>query len=283
MKTYLDCIPCFLQQALRAGRLSGLDNTSIKRLLNEVSMLIPSIPMDNTPPETGALIYKKINEIVGNNDPFAEVKERNINHAKQLYPELRQKIDSSNDRLLTAIRIAVAGNVIDLGASDHFDIEADLAEILVKDFAVFDYGKFKESLKNAENILYIGDNAGETVFDKLLIEELADTGKKHITFAVREIPIINDVTVKEANWVGMHEVSEVISSGTTAPGTILSLCTNDFIDRFEKADMIISKGQGNYEGLSEVDRSVFFLLKAKCPVLASNIGVEKGDIILKVL
>jgi len=277
MKTYLDCLPCFLNQALRAGRIATNDETKIKKLLDEVGAMIKEIPMENTPPETGAIIYQKISEITGNFDPYKAMKEKNIAHALHLYPELKEKVEKSDDRLLTAIRLAVAGNVIDLGVDKEFDIVEDVEKILHQEFAVFDYEFFKQDLQKANEILYIGDNSGEAVFDKILIEELG----KPVTFVVREIPIINDITSNEAKQIGIDKIAKIISSGTTAPGTILELCNQNFIQKFNDADLIISKGQGNYEGLSGVKRSVFFLLKAKCPVIARNVGVRENDIILK--
>ncbi len=266
-----------MNQALRAGRIATNDEHKIKKLLDEVGKLIQEIPMENTPPETGALIYKKVSEITGNDDPYKEIKEKNIEHALHLYPNLTQKVRESEDSLLTAIRLAVAGNVIDLGVDKEFNIVEDIEIILHQEFAVFDYELFKQELNKANEILYIGDNSGEAVFDKILIEELG----KPVTFVVREIPVINDITFKEAKQIGIDKIAKVISSGTTAPGTILKSCNKEFLEKFKNADMIISKGQGNYEGLSGIDRSIFFLLKAKCPVIAGNIGVKENDIILK--
>lgn len=277
MKTYLDCLPCFMNQALRGGRIATGDEKKIKKLLGEVGMLIQKIPMDNTPPETGEIIYKKISEITGNYDPYKKIKEKNIKHAQFLYTGLKQEVKKSENRLLTAVRLAVAGNVIDLGVGKEFNIEKSINKILHQNFAVFDYDMFKRELKAAKEIIYIGDNSGEAVFDKILIEEIG----KPVTFVVREIPVINDITIKEAKKIGIDKIAKIISSGTTAPGTILKLCNKEFIEKFKNADMIISKGQGNYEGLSGVNRSVFFLLIAKCPVIARNIGVKEDDIILK--
>ena len=266
-----------MNQALRTGRIATNDEQKIKKLLDEVGKLIHKIPMENTPPETGAIIYKKVSEITNNFDPYKTIKEKNIEHALHLYPELKQKVKNSDDSLLTAIRLAVAGNVIDLGVNKEFNIVEDIETILHQEFAIFDYDSFKQELNKAKEILYIGDNSGEAVFDKILIEELG----KPVTFVVREIPVINDVTNKEAKRIGIDKVAKVISSGTTAPGTILNFCNNEFIEMFNNADMVISKGQGNYEGLSGINRSIFFLLKAKCPVIAKNIDVKENDIILK--
>ncbi len=277
MKTYLECLPCFMNQALRTGRIATNDEHKIKKILDEVGMMIQKIPMENTPPETGEIIYRKISKITGNKDPYKNIKAKNISHALNLYHSLKEKVKKSDNRLLTAIRIAIAGNIIDLGVNKEFDMVNDVEKIMHQEFAICDYDFFRQELNKANEVLYIGDNAGEAVFDKILIEEL----RKPVTFVVREIPIINDITREEAEQIGIDKIAKVISSGTTAPGTILDLCNDNFIRKFENADMIISKGQGNYEGLSGIDRSIFFLLKVKCPVIARNIGVTENSIVLK--
>ena len=266
-----------MQQAFRGASIATGDDKKIKEVLNVVGEMIKSIPMENTPPETGNIIYQKISEITGVDDPYKKIKDDNIKEALSLYPELKKYIENSDDRLLAAIRIAIAGNVIDLGVNKEFNIVDDLKQILIQEFAVFDYEAFKNQLKNAKSVLYLGDNAGESVFDKLLIEELG----KPVIYAVREIPVINDCVIDDAVASGIDEVAEIISSGSTAPATILDLCNDQFLELFKNADLIISKGQGNYEGLSQVDRSVFFMLKAKCRVIARNLNVLEGDIVLK--
>ena len=279
MKTYLDCLPCFMSQALRAGRIATKDEKKIKALLDDVGCIIKDIPMDSTPPETGELIYQKVKEITGVEDPYKIIKEANITEALALYPKLKQIVKNSHNKLLTAIRIAIAGNVIDLGMDKEFNILEDVYKVLKQDFSIFDFEEFITQLEKAKSILYLGDNAGESVFDKILIEEMG----KPVTYVVRDIPVINDVTVEDAVSSGLDELTEIISSGTTAPGTILKLCNDDFLHRFNNADMIISKGQGNYEGLSNVNRSVFFLLIAKCYVIANDLKVKENDIVLKAI
>lgn len=277
MKTCLECIPCFMQQAYRTACIATSDETKIKEVLNSVGEMIKDIPMENTPPETGNIIYQKIREITQVDDPYQKIKKDHIQEALLLYPKLKELIQNSDDPLLTAIRIAIAGNVIDLGVNKKFNIVEDLNLILKQDFAILDYEAFKNQLQKARSILYLGDNAGESVFDKLLIEELG----LPVTYVVREIPVINDCVLQDAIDSGLDQVSEIISSGSTAPATILNLCNADFLNKFQTADLVISKGQGNYEGLSQVDRSVFFMLKAKCSVIAKNLNVVENDIVLK--
>lgn len=266
-----------MQQAYRTACIATSDETKIKEVLNSVGEMIKDIPMENTPPETGNIIYQKIREITQVDDPYQKIKKDHIQEALLLYPKLKELIQNSDDPLLTAIRIAIAGNVIDLGVNKKFNIVEDLNLILKQDFAILDYEAFKNQLQKARSILYLGDNAGESVFDKLLIEELG----LPVTYVVREIPVINDCVLQDAIDSGLDQVSEIISSGSTAPATILNLCNADFLNKFQTADLVISKGQGNYEGLSQVDRSVFFMLKAKCSVIAKNLNVVENDIVLK--
>lgn len=277
MKNYLDCFPCFLKQALRIGRIATEDEGKIKKLLDEVGMMLKDIPAENTPPESGMLIHQKVREIMGNSDPYREIKDETTQRALSMYHSLKKQVENSDDRLLTAIRVSVAGNVMDFGVTRNFDLEKDVAQILGMDFALFDYSEFVNCLDQADNVLFIGDNAGECVFDRILIEEM----NKPTVYVVRDIPVINDATYDDAVQAGIDRVATIMSSGTKAPGTVLKTCSGEFRALFNNSGFIISKGQGNYEGLSDENKPIFFLLKAKCHVIADDIGVEEGDIILK--
>jgi len=277
MKTYLDCLPCFVNQALRAGRLATNDEKKIKQILDETGDMLKELSMTATPAENGAKVYNKIREITGVYDSYKEIKKRSIEEAKKMYGYLKNEIEKSDTPLETAVRISIAGNIIDFGVNTKFDLKTDVEKILYQDFAYFDFESFSNQLKTAEQILYIGDNAGESVFDKLLIETI----NKKTIYAVREIPVINDSVMEDAINSDLNQVSTIISSGVKAPGTILNQCNDNFLEFFNSANVIISKGQGNYEGLSGVNRTIFFLLKAKCPVIAKHLNVEVGSIILK--
>jgi uncharacterized protein with ATP-grasp and redox domains len=277
MKTYLECIPCFFEQALRAGRAATDDEQVLKRLMDELGSKLNQLSLESTPPETGRLIYRMIRDITGNPDPFKALKETSTRQALKLYPSSKKTISETDDSLLTAIRLAIAGNVIDFGPNATYDIESAIDESLTKDFAIFDYPAFQKHLSRSNNVLYIGDNAGETVFDRLLIE----TMNKPTLYVVRDIPVINDATFEDAVQAGLDKVAEIISSGTDAPGTILRTCSDEFKQIMAEAEFIIAKGQGNYEALSGEIRPIFFLLKVKCDIIAEDIGVNNGDLILK--
>jgi len=280
MKTYLECLPCFMKQALNAGRIATKNEDLIKEILNRVGEHIRDIPLDNTPPETGGLVYKIVSDVTGIQDPYQKIKEKNIAHALEIYPELLKQVENICDekkRIELALRIAAAGNVIDLGVERKFDLKHDINDAIVSTFKIWDFDLFYDKLSSSENILFIGDNSGEAVFDMILIKQL----KAHVIFATRGFPVLNDITLKEAEMIGIHEYAEIISSGVKAPGAIIKNCNPRFKDIFYKADIVIAKGQGNYEALSNENREIFFLLKAKCPVIAKDAGVKVEDFIFE--
>jgi len=277
MKTYLDCIPCFFRQGLEAARMVTQDEVKQKKVLVKIAEVIPKFPLNSTPPEMGRIIHRIVRQLTESTDPYKEIKKHHNKTALKLYPELKERIAKAKDPLLLAIKVATAGNIIDLGANSNINIEDEIEKIFHQDFAIFDYARFKKILKEVDQILYIGDNAGEIVFDRLLIENF----KKKVTYVVRDKPIINDITMDDAIFCRMNEVAKVISSGCDAPGIILKDCSDEFLDHYKKAGLIISKGQGNYETLSDVQKPIFFLLKAKCPVIARELKCKVGDIVLK--
>jgi len=222
------------------------------------------------------VVYKSIYRVTKIKDPFKKVKKSCTRRLLDVYPEFKEKIKNSKDALYTALKFATLANAIDLGANPDFVLEEELRNFTIRDFDVCDYSEFKYALKRARNVLYIADNAGETVFDRLLIEEL----NRPVIYVVRENPIINDAIMEDALDAGLDKVAEIISSGCDAPGTILKLCSWKFRRIFARADLVISKGQGNYETLSNCRRQIFFLLKLKCPVIARDMGFPTGSVVL---
>lgn len=282
MKTYLDCIPCVLRQALEASRLSTDDEKVQREVLDKVMLFLIEADQNLTPPHIARHIFKIIRDTANCEDPYCEIKIKYNNIALKMYSNLKKTIKESSDEILTAVRMAIAGNIIDFGVGNKFDLDATLKEALIKEFAIYNYDLFLDSLKSAKTLLYLGDNAGEIVFDKILIETIKKTHELKVYYAVKSIPVINDATMKDANDVKMKEVAEVIPNGSDAPGTILSLCSDDFLRIYNDAQMIVSKGQGNYETLSEEHKkNIFFLLKVKCSLIAAHLGVKVGDIVLK--
>ena len=279
MRQYLDCVPCYFRQAIQAGRLAGADDALIRRILEEIGALLPDIPDDSTPPHMASMIHRRIRELTGVTDPYHERKRESTGLALRMMPDIRRIIDEAPDPLFMAVKAAIAGNIIDYGVKGIIDIEREVLEIMNHDLAIDDFEALRAALEDADDILYLADNTGETVFDRLLIERL--DGRK-ITYAVRSIPILNDATVEDAMDAGIDKVvREIVPSGCEAPGTVLDQCSDDFRARFRDASLIISKGQGNYESISDETRAgIFFLLQAKCAVIASDIGVDIGGLIL---
>ncbi|WP_300667567.1 ARMT1-like domain-containing protein [Desulfoluna sp.] len=195
------------------------------------------------------------------------------------YADWEKTVRGTDEPLLTAVKLAVIGNIIDYGAhSVSSDISAQIQGFFQRDLTVDMRAELKEALGRAESVLYLGDNCGEVIFDKLLIETL---GHPNVTFVVRGKPIINDVTEEDAGYVGMDRVCRILSNGADAPSTLMDLSSDEFKQAFYAADLVISKGQGNFEGLMENDHpNIFFLLIAKCTPIAELLGVEKNDMVV---
>ena len=244
--------------------------------------MIPQFSLGLRPPEIAQQGYQLIYRITGNSDPFRQAKVEANRAALALYPRLKEAVANSEDPLLTACKLAIAGNSIDLAPDfDYGGINNILETALASPLAINDYQEFRSSINNSRHILYLGDNAGEIVFDRVLIEELRQVKELEIDFVVRERPIINDATLEDAIAVGMDKVARIVSSGCDAPATILSQCSSEMLRLYHSADIIIAKGQGNYESLDEEAGNIFFLLRAKCQIVANLLGVSVGDAILK--
>jgi len=276
MKVHCDCYPCFIRQALATARLVAPDEKSVGRVVTAVCRKLGALPVGGSPPEISREIYRTIRRVSGVDDPYRGIKIKSIGQALRLVDGLKRLIDGSPDPLIAAARIAVAGNVIDFGVDADFDLEKEVAAVVSRPFGIDEAPALREAARRARRVLYIGDNAGESVFDRLFIEKL----DRKVVYAVRERPIINDVTSVEARESGLADVARIISCGTAAPGAILSRASKAFLRAWDEADLVISKGQGNYECLSEERRPVFFLLKAKCRVISGELGVGLGDFVI---
>jgi hypothetical protein len=275
MKTYIECIPCIINQAIHLSRDSTDDPKKQESFLREVLKNLSEVSYSHSPPHIAAHVYRLIRQILNNPDPYKKVKGEYNEIAKRLYPSLKKKVRSSRDRFRTAAKLAIAGNVIDFGSSQNFQLNKTIKSVLNKKLAIDHVNKLKKEIKKAATILYIGDNAGETFFDKIFIEEFP---KKEIYYAVRGTPVINDATEEDAYFAGLEKIARIISNGSDAPGTILDDCSKEFREIFKKADLVIAKGQGNYETLNEIkDKNIFFLFMVKCPVIAHDARCSVAD------
>lgn len=280
MRIYLDCIPCLVRQALDSARLITDDEVIQEEVLREVLRLASKMVLYQTPPAMAQKIHRVIRELTGVQDPYLQVKNRFNKFALKMYPDMKERIETSADPLETAVRLAIAGNIIDLGVKSRLEesqVETTITRSLTESLDMEALEEFRNATAQAKDILYLGDNAGEIVFDRLLIEQLPC---KNITFVVKAGPIINDATMQDAEMTGLTDMVSVIDNGSDAPGTILQSCSQEFRRRFNEADLVIAKGQGNYETLSDADKNIFFVLKAKCPVIAQHLGCEIGCLVL---
>jgi uncharacterized protein with ATP-grasp and redox domains len=280
LKTFLDCVPCFLKQALDAARMASADPDVHAEVLRTVARAVAEMDTDDTPPSMGQVIHRVVRDATGVEDPYRAVKDHFNTLALSMYHGLKRTVSESDDPFCTAVRLAVAGNIIDFGATSDVSEEGlrrSIRESLDWPVEGGAIDELRAAADSAARILYVGDNAGEIVFDRVLIEELPEGS---VTFAVRGSPVINDVTMRDATEVGLADIVPVVENGSDAPGTILDDCSQEFRDLFEDADVVIAKGQGNYETLSQAPGRIFFVLKAKCPVIARDIGCDVGAVIV---
>ena len=296
MKTYPDCYSCFMRQALEAARFSGLDEEATRDVLQRVGAEIAEFEPQMRPPEMGARIHGLVRTLSGVEDPYRHVKERSTESALALLDDLRARVrggkaSSDDGSLYTAVLLAVIGNIMDYGMLDADAVEQRLFALLREEQktveqesnAFFQLEELSAALASAQSMLYVADNAGETVFDRVLLEEIRRRYPKlDVVYAVRGRPILNDATEADAREAGLQHVARLVSSGCDAPGTVLERCDESFLELLGASDLVLSKGQGNYESLSDsfAASKTFFLLMAKCDVVARDVGCSPGDVLL---
>jgi damage-control phosphatase, subfamily I len=279
MRVHLDCFPCFLRQSIIALRLGTKDESLRETILKSTLDYIQDTDISKPPAYTTTFIHKKIRQMLGI-DPFKEIKSEYNQIALRLYPSLKTTIEKSPDPLWISTRLAIAGNVIDFGIFTSVDIEGAIRKALNNQLAVDDYSSFKNAISIADKILYLTDNAGEIVFDRLLIETLIQLGKE-VKAVVKGSPVINDSTMDDAEESGLTEVCDVIDNGSEAVGTILEWTSSAFQKIFNDAQLVISKGQGNFETLIGAEKKIFFLFQSKCDVVSKELGLSTGSMLLK--
>jgi len=277
MQLALDCIPCFINQVIRLSERIGFDEDTTRNLMNTAWDVMKNSPPEITPPEVALQVYQTVFSYTDIEDPLIDLKSECTDMALALYPGLKELVRHADDPLRMALQLAVAGNVIDFGQASTFDIQAEIDKVLAAEFPIFDYDSFVRAQDKTDMVLYIADNAGESVFDRILIEEM----KKPVVYAVRSEPVQNDVVYEDALQAGIDKVATVLSSGAPTPGAVVKLCSPEFLDLYDSAGMVISKGQGNYEALSDETRPIFFLLKVKCRHFSHVVGVPEGSYVVQ--
>lgn len=275
MKTFIDCIPCLIRQAVDTARFVTEDTEQLQRIVIECLRLAVDFDISQPPPAAARQIYRKISEMTGNDDPYRDVKKRFNRMVTSMLPALTGIVASAQDPFMTALRLSIAGNVIDFGVNGGVSEDAATRAIenAMQEPLSGDVSGLRQAVSRADSILYLADNAGEIVLDRLFIGCLpAD----RVTVAVRGGPAINDATLEDAHAAGLHEIVNVIDNGYDAPGTLLDHCSPEFQKAFADADLVISKGQGNFETLLGVDKNIFYLFKVKCTVAAMLSGLDLG-------
>ena len=284
MKIDEECVTCIINQSVKVADAINADDELAQRLKSSVTHMSKDFSFSYNPPEIAADVYENMALIAQKSDLYDEVKALSTQKALSFVPFLKEKLKNSDDKLLTATKIAVAGNVIDLAAAVEFDLEEELLKIFDTEFADNDFSKMKEKLSNAKNVVILGDNVGEHIFDYMFVEVLKELYPNAMyTYMVRGNPIINDVTMKEAKEAGFHKICNLQDSGVNTPGFAYARANSKSQKLFDEADIVISKGMGNYECLSDSHRdNICFLLKVKCSVVASSLDNKIGDIICKI-
>jgi uncharacterized protein with ATP-grasp and redox domains len=275
MKSSIDCIPCFVRQAADAVRMTVPADEDRMHFMRAALEWMSDIDLDTSPPASVQMIHRRLRRLLPASDPYRAAKDRQNDLAARLMPSIRKRIAESLDPLTMAVRYAITGNILDLGAKNNLgigDIYAELQSAPIQ--PIFgNMEAFGQAAAKARTILYLADNAGEIFFDRLLIEHLTNA---RVTLAVRGMPVINDATREDAFATGLDAIAEIIDNGSDAPGTILSDCNAEFRKHFNEADLIIAKGQGNFESLSDESRDIFFLFRTKCPVISHHSGFSVG-------
>jgi len=279
------CVACIINQSTKVADAIDASESLKEKITSTVKEMSAGFSYDDTPPEIASYVYEKMAQIANKTDLYDEVKELSTKKALSFVPLVKEELRNSNDKLLSATKTAVAGNVIDLAAAVEFDLEEELSKVFHTKFAHNDFEKFKDKLSSAKSVLIIGDNVGEHIFDYMFIETLKELyPNATYSYFVRGEPIINDVTMKEAKEAAFDQLCNLVDSGVNTPGFAYSRATSEAQELFDNADLVISKGMGNYECLSPSHRkNICFLLKVKCGVVANSLSREIGDIVCKMI
>ncbi len=284
MQTTLDCIPCLLKQGIRISKFLNCSQIEIEDMVRDVVGYLHKEDYSSSPPHLAKTIYRIIHRHVGIDDPYFLIKRYYNKELLKVETELEKIIKNSEEQFSTAVKLAITGNIIDFGVG--YDIDKEMVFDKIKDvegknLAMDNVKELYQSLGSAKTLLYLGDNCGEIVFDKIFIKYLKKVFPQlKVYFGVRGGAIINDVTFEDAKEVGIDKVAEILSNGDCAPGTIIDSVSQEFKEVFYNVDMIISKGQGNYETLNEIDReNAYFLFMSKCDVVSEGLSVDKMSLL----
>lgn len=282
MRAQLECFTCNIRQAQEAAEIAGADFDLIWKISQKVCALYAHADPQWTPAYMTTLAHQIAKESTGVEDIYYRFKRHYNRMALELYPRLREFVTSSeDDRLERAVLVAIAGNIIDLGVYRDVNVSDILAQVAVAQWGKYDFPALFADLMRARTIVYVGDNAGEIVFDRVLIEEIRSYGEKEIIFVVKGGPISNDALLEDAKEAGLDELAVLMTTGQAEIGIDVTRAPRELQEVWKRADLILSKGQGNFETLSGRKENIYFLLKAKCVPVAREFGVPQGALVLK--
>jgi uncharacterized protein with ATP-grasp and redox domains len=278
-----ECLVCLYNQALRASKIANCDYETSLKIMQFSAFEIGGFSMEQTPPDAAAKLYPLIADIAKKEDIYKEIKAQSTKTALQFVDFAEEKLLSSQDKIDAMLKLGVAGNVIDFATEVMFDFEQEIKNIFKKQFAIYDKEVFEKKLLDAQNIVVIGDNVGEHVFDKMMIKTIKELNQGvRIDYFVRGVPIINDVTQEDTTVIGLDKICNIVDTKMRLPGFLPLRASKQARELYENADLIISKGMGNFECLEALkNENLFFLFKVKCSVVANKIGKNIGDIICK--
>lgn len=278
MKSSIKCLPCFVEQGCKIASMVTDDEKKQEEVIRKILRLTSEISLDKTPPSVAKEIHNIIYNITNESDPYKELKDKSNEIAEDILPTFEKEVENSDKKFALIIKLIIAGNTIDYGANKNFNLDNKLIDIFHEAIKEYDLNPdsldlMENKMNAADNILYIMDNCGEAVFDKLLLERY----KEKITAVVRGGPILNDITMREAEKIGITDLVNVITTGENTPGVTMEDTSDEFKKALDKADLVIAKGQGNYESLSNIQKPAFFILRVKCPVVAKDINAPTGE------
>ena len=285
MKIEKECLDCIFKQSTRVSEFLKVTPTQANHISQIAKQHIDQFDHTSTPPHNATPMYEDIANYLHVDDIYAQMKDEASKSALKFVSTCKDSINTNEDRLEGAIKTAIAGNVIDLAAEVMFDLDDEIEKIFKTDFAIDDFQSLKTKLLQTKTLVYLADNAGEEIFDKICIETIKELYPDIVVYYfVRGKPIINDLTISHAKNSKLDEVATLVDSGVPTPGYVQEFATKEANELFKSADCIISKGMGNYECLGEErNLPIYFLLKVKCQVVARAIGATLGDIVCKKL
>ena len=275
-----ECIACLFRQALNTARIATPDTRQHTRILKSLAGYARTLDLKKSPAALSDPLYALVAKVTGVRDPYARQKRETNEAARALLPAAARRVAAAADPLKAALHLAVAGNIIDLGINHPFDLKRDVARIMRQPFAIDHYADFLRDLKPGRRLLYLGDNCGEIVFDTVLVSYLLKRGIL-VTYVVKSAPIINDATLADAEWAGLPALCPVIETGSNAIGVGWNKLGAAFRRELRRSDLILGKGHGNFETCIGRKGNFYFLLKAKCDIVANELGVRTGSSVFK--